>query len=562
MTELQSPSPRARLEAMAWVVPLLASLAAASASLRNRFTNDDDVLIVSNRYVHDASHLWQNLTSDYFYSSATASIGYYRPLTKLAFIVEYHFFGASPFGYHAISALWHVAGVLVGYALLRRLSFAPVAAGFAATFYAVHPSQGESLGIIASRSDLTVAFGTFAALLFYIEFRQTGRTRWLALALAAETFALGSKESAVAIVALVALWELAEGGFAWRTLRDRPYWLWTAVPLVLYAAVRMALHIAPIVTHDNRAWSARLLGAEQLVGGLLLRALVPTAWPPYLHARFPDAHPALAIAGAIALLGCVALSVFAIIRWPRGRWGVALLWLPALPVVLPVFSAIHVSDDPRVLILADRWVLPSALGAGALWAALAEAAWVRSPRPLVRGMLVAVAALWTVANTLAARGESASFHDEGTRMRWIAEALRERRDLGPAEEEYVWAADAMQAEARGDWPVATRVYAQLLSRRPQDYSRRFNLARALLASGRRDEGLFQAYLCFEGTTPEGRRLPVNDSFYRHRSERALLLGTVFESREDVTRARHYYGIALQLDPANHAAAQRLASLHD
>jgi tetratricopeptide (TPR) repeat protein len=247
-------------------------------------------------------------------------------------------------------------------------------------------------------------------------------------------------------------------------------------------------------------------------------------------------------------------------RMPRARWAIALMWVPALPVLLPVFTAIHVSDDPRQLILSDRWVYPSALGAGAMWGLLAEAAWTRSPKTMVRGLLAVLAVVGFGANALAACGESSSFHDEAARQRWVAEALRERGSLAPVDEEYVWGADAMDAERRGEWPRATDLYRRLLGRRPSDYSRRFNLARALLVGGQRDEGLYQAYLTFEGRTPEGRRLPVNDSFFRHRSERAVLLASAFESRGDPANARHYYESALRLDPSNRIARSRLASL--
>ena len=88
---------------------------------------------------------------------------FYRPVTNLAFALDWALWGAHPRGYHAtdlVIALGAAAGV---FALARRLFGSLSVACAAALFFALHPLHFETLPVSARRADtLAVAFTAVA----------------------------------------------------------------------------------------------------------------------------------------------------------------------------------------------------------------------------------------------------------------------------------------------------------------------------------------------------------------------------------------------------------------
>ena len=173
-------------------------------SLNNPFVYDDARSILNNR----------SLTTR---ASVTAVVreNVSRPLVSLSYFIDHAIWGPAPLGYHVTSVLLHMLNVALLFLFTRGVAIdrlrgegmarerrATLAAGVAATLFAVHPMMTEAVGYISGRSDLLS--GTFM-LLSFVTVRQwlnTDRSFWLAVALAAFFLALSAKETAIVLPVL------------------------------------------------------------------------------------------------------------------------------------------------------------------------------------------------------------------------------------------------------------------------------------------------------------------------------------------------------------------------
>ncbi|MCD6310254.1 MAG: tetratricopeptide repeat protein [Candidatus Eremiobacteraeota bacterium] len=146
-----------------------------SFSLTGEWQFDDYSSIVDRYELHSISRLWPIIRS------------VYRPLVRLSFALNFHYFQFSTFGYHITNLVFHTFnGILVFWLGLiifrserffgsktgknnRKLSFLPEWLSFiVAMIFIVHPVQVESVAYITSRSSLmTVFFSLICILLFH-----------------------------------------------------------------------------------------------------------------------------------------------------------------------------------------------------------------------------------------------------------------------------------------------------------------------------------------------------------------------------------------------------------
>ncbi|MSS71616.1 MAG: tetratricopeptide repeat protein [Candidatus Latescibacteria bacterium] len=307
-------------------------------SLPNRLVYDDHFLIEGNWQVRDGD-LRGIFTTHYWGGYEGNETGQYRPLVILSFAVNHALHGLRPFGYHLTNVLLHVLNSVLVYLLAIRVlgdrpsprQAAPtpplpytgegkssgarrgegcdsgLVALAAGLLFAVHPVHAEAAaGVTFGRADLLAALFTFGSLLFYTNTVTGHRSRVtspksdlrpaiqdsrLILSLLCFVLALLSKESAVALIGLLGLYDVAgaEETQFWRaftgTLRRRwrAYALYVLV-FVAYLSLRAALGIgfsagslsrlnnplfgAPIL---HRLWTAAKL--LSLYAGLALAPL-------------------------------------------------------------------------------------------------------------------------------------------------------------------------------------------------------------------------------------------------------------------------------------------------
>ena len=380
------------------VVALCAiTLLAWSNSFQSGFVFDNRFLLLLDTRVHQATRENLALILNHTWLWPTTETGLYRPVTTLSFLFNYAMLGNTdhPAGYHWINLLLHAGNVLLVFALARRLvkDFWP--SFLVAALWAVHPVLTESVTNIIGRADILAGMTTLGGLLIYLKSTETSGWRqmaWLTGLAAVTVVGVFSKESAVAVVGIIVLYEVT-----WWD-RRRMYGLFQAClamsPALLvmwWARTRLFAATAPaqfpfvdnpIVAADF--WTGRLTALKVLA--LYLERLI---WPVHLSADYsysqiPLVDGRLTDWIAWTVVGAAAIVVALLYRRSKAAFfgaGLALVaLLPASNLVIPIGT-----------IMAERLLYLPAVGFS-ICLTLALYAFCRGTQaPLVLGLLIVAA---------------------------------------------------------------------------------------------------------------------------------------------------------------------------
>jgi tetratricopeptide (TPR) repeat protein len=177
----------------------VATVAAYGRSFSSGFVWDDGYIIVENPQTRDLGAIGTLALSPDVVKP------YYRPLTRISYLLDHAAFGMDPRAFHAVNVAIHVANVLLLFALgLRLLGSAPGAL-VAAALLAVHPINAEAVSFVSARNNLLAL--CFSLLSAHLLLRAWERGRpWLLATLSAAAWflALLSKESAAAVILFLA----------------------------------------------------------------------------------------------------------------------------------------------------------------------------------------------------------------------------------------------------------------------------------------------------------------------------------------------------------------------
>ena len=145
-------------------------------TLNNGFIHDDQAEILNNLFIRDFSHLTDIFTNPAWSFSSTEerhiSSNYYRPMQYLIYMGLYHFFGASPKGYHLFKLLLHLGNCLLIFLIISR-HFKNYPLAFSTSLlFCVHPANTEAVAWISGIPDTTCAFFFLLSFLFYLRFSE------------------------------------------------------------------------------------------------------------------------------------------------------------------------------------------------------------------------------------------------------------------------------------------------------------------------------------------------------------------------------------------------------
>lgn len=211
-----------------------------SNALFNNFVFDDVTYILNTPTTHIV-----NLAIS-FGPNLFNSIGQYRPIPATYFSILYALFGTTPFPYHLLQLLLHIACTILLYVLFRRYLSSGIAL-FLTMIFLIHPMQVESVSFISqSVSPLFFLFGIISLLILM---RKDITTKTLAIALFLLLLSLLTKETGVLFLALALMYNFLFN-------RNNLYKLLVGdfIILVIYVAIRLFIghigfetrHIAPI----------------------------------------------------------------------------------------------------------------------------------------------------------------------------------------------------------------------------------------------------------------------------------------------------------------------------
>ena len=369
-----------------WAWPVLVGVSAFMVyanALTNGLVYDDQFLIVRS-WIVEKLDFRSVFTTHYWAGYPGNETGQYRPLTVLTFLLD-ALGGIRPFRYHLTNVLLHVCCSLLAWMLCRCAGLNRFAAGFAGLLFAVHPIHSEvATGVTFGRSDLLAGAFLMAGMLLYAH-RSRSRAACL-FALVAFFCGLLSKESALALLGLVVVYDLAAGmtdaecgslsdeGKGWNGRRGPstvrlawsageldgrnflrcildvcrarwPWWLGFVGVFVLCLVVRGAaagLGFAPggMTELVNPLYGAspetRILTAGRIFWHYISLLVLPWRLSvDYSYNAIPVAASLLepgVIAGLALALAGLGLWARSLIRWPRLFFCGALFWVPYIGV--------------------------------------------------------------------------------------------------------------------------------------------------------------------------------------------------------------------------------------
>ena len=350
-------------------VVILAILSSA-IGIANKFAYDDVDIVELNSAVHTLHRWWLEFGNSYW-PKAIGGDGY-RPITIIAFKIEWAIGGGSPIAYHAANILLYAAVSLLVFMLARRML--PFwAAWVVGALFAVHPVHVEAVANIVGQSEMLVALPVLAATLLYLRDRRVGELRWSTAGwiLLLYTIACFAKEHAVVLPAILLAAELTvlddASSVRDRLLRLRPFYLATVALAVAFIAARSRA----LADHSFSGFQPFLpfsaLGISAVDRALTAVGVVPQwirllYWPAHLSADYGP--PAVEVAqgvsisqlpGLLLLVSILAIGVVTRKRQPVIAFGIAIVCAALLPSSNFIL--------PAGIIIAERTLFLPSVGA-------------------------------------------------------------------------------------------------------------------------------------------------------------------------------------------------------
>jgi tetratricopeptide (TPR) repeat protein len=206
------------------------------------FVFDDTLQIEMNPWIQSWK-FWRTFFTGHVWSFGRAHIqgNYYRPVFMAWLAGNYSLFKLTPGWWHLTTIAAHVLATGLVYLLASRLLRDRWAGGIAALLFGLNPLHIECVAWVSGIPEVLLTIFFVGALLAYQNWRAGKRVVWLAASVVLYALALLSKETALAFVAVLAVyaWTDSEGN----SLRARiqqtiARWLPYVVVTIAYLVVR------------------------------------------------------------------------------------------------------------------------------------------------------------------------------------------------------------------------------------------------------------------------------------------------------------------------------------
>jgi tetratricopeptide (TPR) repeat protein len=313
------PAPHAARVLPSWLPALVLALTAAvlyAGALGGPFLLDDQASIEENSSIR---RLWPPAAA---LSPPPNTPVAARPLVNVSFAVSYATGGLRPEHHRVWNLGLHALTALTLFGVLRRSfaraspplsALATPAALACALLWLVHPLNTEVVNYATQRTESMMALFYLLGLYASIRAVDAGRGRWQAAAIVSALCAVASKESAITLPIVVALWDRA---FAFRTFGEswrarRALYAGLGTSWLLFAGLARDLPIERSIRleTDGSRWTYLLNQAE-----IVPRYLGLAVWPhplvfdygPMRDLSIGDVLPGLALMVALLALACAA----------------------------------------------------------------------------------------------------------------------------------------------------------------------------------------------------------------------------------------------------------------
>lgn len=351
---------------------------------------DDHQYVIDNEIVHGGL-TWEGIR--WAFRPDSIVVSNWHPLTMLSHMADCQLFGLEAWGHHLTSVLWHIANVVLLFAVLVRLTGALWPSALVGALFAWHPLHVESVAWIAERKDVLSTFCWLAMLWAYASYVR--RPAWWSYLPVAFWLTLGLLAKPMLVTApctllLLDYWPLARFRSPGRDEDFDRLGRLLLEKLPLFAIVAGVIAITLGAQSGARMpWEAYSL-ETRIANGLqsYLAYLGQTVWPQNLAIPYLLSARANTLwrgaAGGVALLaisgGCLALR--------RTRPYLPVGWFWYLGTLVPVIGIVQVGLQS----MADRYTYVPLIGIFIMLAwGLAD---LVVARPRLKPVLVVATCLW------------------------------------------------------------------------------------------------------------------------------------------------------------------------
>jgi len=363
------PSGSRRFHAVALLAIAAVTMGAYANAREGQFVFDDEY-VVRCEQIRSLRNLPALFTTRFL---EIEQIALYRPLVSVTYALNHALDGLNPPGYHVFDLLVHLANGLLIYPLVLLLLRSRRVALLTALLFAAHPIHTEVVASVIGRSESLTTFFVLGAWILYVKARSSQRRprAYLLFSLLAFLLALLSKESAIASIGLLILYDLCFPaptrihGLAYvrrLILTYLPYFGIFGLYLILRRLVLGAFVAQHVAFHNNplayASFYPRLLTVLKVSGRYLRLLVLPlTLSSDYSYNQVPVATSLFEPEVVIALFVLI-LCVFAgVLSCRRTRTVLLALGLFVIP-----FSIVSNAIVSIGTIMAERLMYFPSLG--------------------------------------------------------------------------------------------------------------------------------------------------------------------------------------------------------
>jgi len=322
---------------------------------------DDNLYLTDNPWIWDGI-TWENVAR-IFTSSKPASL--WQPLVWLTYMLDVELFGKNAGGFHIQNVVWHLANVLLVYAVLCGLTGEPYRAAFVAGLFAVHPLHVESVAWVTERKDVVSTFFGLLAIEGYRRWIQRTQRKWFWAAWMYMGLSLMAKQMLVTlpfVFLLLDYWPLRRHQskeedapvkpFAQLAIEKWPFFALTA--LFCMIAFNAQSHGGAVNDAQSLPIAFRLLNAVAVYGIYLWKMV----WPAKLGIFYPHPTTMLAMQSVVISGLCLIAITIMAFRWRQRRPEFLVCWFWYLGTLVPVIGIVQVGGQQ----MADRFTYVPAIG--------------------------------------------------------------------------------------------------------------------------------------------------------------------------------------------------------
>jgi tetratricopeptide (TPR) repeat protein len=548
------------------------------------FVNYDDGDYVTNNPEVQRGLTWAGIK----WAFTTGHASNWHPLTWLSHMTDCELFALNPGGHHLTSVLFHVANVVLLFALLLRLTSSIWPSVFVAALFAWHPLHVESVAWVAERKDVLSTFFGLLTLLAYTRYAQSLTREKRQVTGGASSSSIKHHASLYFALIFFALGLMAKPMLVTlpfvMLLLD--YWPLKRIPVSAFRVPRFPLllekapffvlaAISCIVTYLVQRHGAAVMTLEQFPFDLRLvnvlisyaRYLTMAVWPVNLAVLYP-LPPHLGWLTAPTILSTALLVGISWLAWrTREQYPYLIIgWLWFLGTLVPVIGFVKAGSAA----LADRYTYIPLIG---IFIAVAFGARDLANRFRLSSRNIAVVSAMILGSCLAATEHQLQFWRDSTTLFAHDLAVTENNPFPHINYGIALESQGRQAEALTQYREAVRLV-------PENFQARYNLGFLLDAMGKPEEALREHReavriapekpFLHEGFGIVLAELNQFDEAMREFSEAARLdpkfawphfqMGKVLLKQSRDVDAAQQFGQALQMDPDNFQMLTYVASV--